>query len=67
MEKVYDVIGLYLNPPEIAVVFCVNEKSKIQALEGSHPVLPMMSGMPEKRTHDYFRNGTTNLGAPPCT
>ena len=57
VEKVYDVIGLYLNPPETAVVFCVNEKSKIQALEDSHPVLPMMSGMPEKRTHDKLLGG----------
>lgn len=65
VEKVYDVIGLYLNPPETAVVLCVDEKSQIQALDRSPPVLPMMPGMPEKRTHDYFRHGTTSLGVPP--
>ncbi len=65
VEKVYDVIGLYLNPPETAVVLCVDEKSQVQALDHSQPVLPMMPGMPEKRTHDYFRHGTTSLGVPP--
>ena len=63
IEKVYDVIGLYLNPPETAVVFCVDEKSQVQALDRSQPVLPMTPMTPEKRTHDYFRNGTTNLFA----
>lgn len=63
IEKVYDVIGLYLNPPETAVVLCVDEKSQVQALDRSQPVLPMMPGMLEKRTHDYFRNGTTSLFA----
>jgi len=63
VEKVYDVIGLYLNPPETAVVLCVDEKSQVQALDRSQPVLPMMPGMPEKRTHDYFRHGTTSLFA----
>jgi hypothetical protein len=57
------VVGLYHNPPENAVVFCVDEKSQIQALDRSHPVLPMMPGMPERRTHDYMRNGITSLFA----
>ncbi len=63
VEKVVDVVGLYLNPPEKAVVLCVDEKSQIQALDRSHPVLPMMPGMPERRTHDYVRNGITSLFA----
>jgi transposase len=63
VEKVYDVVGLYLNPPEHAVVLCADEKSQVQALDRSQPVLPMMPGMPEKRTHDYARNGTLDLFA----
>ena len=63
VEKVYDVVGLYLNPPERAVVLCVDEKSQIQALARSQPVLPMMPGMPERRTHDYARHGITSLFA----
>ena len=63
VEKVYDVIGLYLNPPEAAVVLCVDEKSQVQALARSQPAFPMMPGMPEKRTHDYVRHGTTSLFA----
>ena len=63
IEKVVDVIGLYHNPPEKAVVLCVDEKSGIQALDRSQPVLPMMPGMPERRTHDYARNGVTSLFA----
>ncbi len=63
VEKVYDVVGLYLNPPEAAVVLCVDEKSQVQALGRSQPAFPMMPGMPEKRTHDYVRNGTTSLFA----
>jgi len=63
VEKVYDVVGLYLNPPEHAVVLCVDEKSQVQALDRSQPVLPMMPGMPEKRTHDYVRHGTVDLFA----
>jgi transposase len=63
IEKVVDVVGLYHNPPEKAVVLCVDEKSQIQALDRSHPVLPMMPGMPERRTHDYVRNGITSLFA----
>ncbi len=63
VEKVYDVVGLYLDPPESAVVLCVDEKSQVQALARSSPVLPMMPGMPEKRTHDYVRHGVTSLFA----
>jgi transposase len=63
VEKVYDVIGLYLNPPEAAVVYCVDEKSQVQALARSQPAFPMMPGMPEQRTHDYVRHGTTSLFA----
>jgi transposase len=62
-EKVVDVVGLYHNPPEKAVVLCVDEKSQIQALDRSQPVLPMMPGMPERRTHDYQRHGVTSLFA----
>ena len=61
--KVFDVVGLYLNPPEHAVVLCVDEKSQVQALARTAPVLPMMPGMPERRTHDYVRHGTTSLFA----
>jgi transposase len=63
VEKVYDVVGLYFNPPDGAVVLCADEKSQIQALDRSQPVLPMMPGMPERRTHDYVRNGITTLFA----
>jgi len=63
VEKVVDVVGLYHNPPEKAVVLCVDEKSQIQALDRSRPVLPMMPGMPERRTHDYLRHGITSLFA----
>jgi transposase len=63
VEKVYDVVGLYLDPPQSAVVLCVDEKSQVQALARSQPVLPMMPGMPERRTHDYVRHGTTSLFA----
>jgi transposase len=63
VEKVFDVIGLYLDPPEGAVVLCVDEKSQVQALARSQPAFPMMPGMPEKRTHDYVRHGTTTLFA----
>ena len=63
VEKVHDVVGLYVNPPEAAVVFSVDEKSQIQALARSQPAFPMMPGMPEKRTHDYARHGTTSLFA----
>jgi len=63
IDKVRDIVGLYLNPPDAAVVLCVDEKSQIQALDRSAPVLPLMPGVPERRTHDYVRNGTTNLYA----
>jgi transposase len=66
VDKVVDVVGLYHNPPERAVVLCVDEKSQIQALDRSQPVLPvlpMMPGMPERRSHDYHRNGITSLFA----
>jgi transposase len=63
VEKVFDVVGLYLNPPEHAVVYCVDEKSQVQALARTQPVLPMMPGMPERRTHDYVRHGVTSLFA----
>jgi transposase/transcriptional regulator with XRE-family HTH domain len=63
VAKVYDIVGLYLNPPEAAVVLSVGEKSQVQALARSQPAFPMMPGMPEKRTHDYVRHGTTSLFA----
>jgi transposase len=63
VEKVVDVVGLYHNPPERAVVLCVDEKSQVQALDRSQPVLPMMPGMPERRSHDYVRHGITSLFA----
>jgi len=63
IDKVRDIVGLYLNPPEAAVVLCVDEKSQIQALDRTAPVLALMPGVPERRTHDYRRHGTTNLYA----
>lgn len=63
VDKVHDVVGLYLDPPERALVFCVDEKSQIQALDRSQPVLPMMPGVPQRVTHDYVRAGTTTLFA----
>jgi transposase/transcriptional regulator with XRE-family HTH domain len=63
MDKIVDVVGLYLDPPAGAVVLSVDEKSQVQALNRSAPVLPMMPGMPERRTHDYVRNGITSLFA----
>jgi transposase len=63
IDKVRDIVGLYLNPPEAAVVLCVDEKSQIQALDRSAPVLPLMPGVPQRASHDYVRNGTTNLYA----
>ena len=63
VEKVVDVVGLYHNPPERAVVLCVDEQAQIQALDRSQPVLPMMPGMPERRTHDDYRHGITSLFA----
>ncbi len=61
--KVRDVVGLYLNPPQNAIVLCVDEKSQIQALNRTQPILPLRPGLPEKATHDYQRNGTTTLFA----
>lgn len=63
IDKVRDVVGLYLNPPTKAIVLCVDEKSQIQALDRTQPLLPMMPGVPERRTHDYKRHGTTTLFA----
>ena len=61
--KIRDVVGLYLDPPEKAVVLCVDEKSQIQALDRTAPILPLRPGLPEKATHDYLRHGTTTLYA----
>jgi len=63
IEKVRDVVGLYLDPPERAVVLCVDEKSQIQALARFQPILPMLTATPERRSHDYVRHGTTSLFA----
>jgi transposase len=63
IDKVRDVVGLYLDPPDKALVLAVDEKSQIQALDRSAPILPMMPGMPERRTHDYVRHGITTLFA----
>lgn len=63
IDKVRDIVGLYLNPPEAALVLCVDEKTQVQALDRTAPVLPLMPGVPERRTHDYRRHGVTNLYA----
>jgi transposase len=63
VEKVRDIVGLYMNPPDNALVLCVDEKSQIQALERAQPILPMSLGQPERQTHDYIRHGTTDLFA----
>ncbi|WP_249011028.1 IS630 family transposase [Conexibacter sp. DBS9H8] len=63
IEKVRDVVGLYMNPPERAVVLCVDEKSQIQALNRTAPILPLLPGVPERATHDYKRHGTSSLYA----
>lgn len=63
VEKVRDIVGLYMNPPEHALVLCVDEKSQIQALDRTQPLLPMRPGQAERRTHDYKRHGTTSLFA----
>jgi transposase len=62
-EKVRDIVGLYLNPPDRALVLCVDEKSQIQALDRTAPILPLRPGLPERQTHDYKRYGTTTLFA----
>jgi transposase len=63
VEKVRDIVGLYVNPPEHAIVLCVDEKSQIQALDRTQPILPLRAGLPEQRTNDYERHGTTSLFA----
>lgn len=63
IEKVRDIVGLYLNPPDRALVLCVDEKTQIQALDRTRPLLPMRPGQVERRTHDYVRHGTTSLFA----
>jgi hypothetical protein len=63
IDKVRDVVGLYLNPPQAAMVLCVDEKSQVQALDRTAPVLPLLPGTPQRATHDYTRHGTTNLYA----
>jgi transposase len=63
VEKVRDIVGLYMNPPEHAVVLCVDEKSQIQALDRTQPILPMRPGQAERRSHDYTRHGVTSLFA----
>jgi transposase len=63
IDKVRDIVALYLNPPDAAVVLCVDEKTSVQALDRTSPVLPLLPGAAERRTHDYKRNGTTNLFA----
>src|ERR1700746_2994826 len=63
IEKVRDIVGLYMNPPEHALVLCVDEKSQIQALDRTQPLLPLQPGQVERRTHDYKRHGTTSLFA----
>lgn len=63
LEKLHDVVGLYMNPPDKAIVFCVDEKSQIQALERTQPLLALRPGIPARQTHDYTRHGTTTLFA----
>jgi transposase len=63
VEKVRDIVGLYMNPPQRAIVLCVDEKCQVQALDRTQPILPLRPGLPEQRTHDYERHGTTSLFA----
>jgi len=63
VAKVTDIVGLYLDPPENAIVLCVDKESQIQAMDRTAPMLPIQIGMPERHTHDYIRNGTTTLFA----
>ncbi len=63
VDKVRDVVGLYMSPPERAIVLCIDEKSQVQALDRTQPVLPMRPGSPERHTHEYVRHGTTSLFA----
>jgi transposase len=62
-RKLEDIVGLYLNPPDNAIVLCIDEKSQVQALERAQPILPLRPGLPERQTHDYLRHGVTNLYA----
>jgi transposase len=62
-QKLEDIVGLYLNPPENAIVLSIDEKSQVQALERAQPILPLRQGIPERQTHDYIRHGVTNLYA----
>jgi len=64
VEKLRDVVGLYLDPPEHTLVLSVDEKSQIQALDRTAPLLPLRPGIPARQTHDYHRHGTTTLFAP---
>jgi hypothetical protein len=63
IDKVRDVVGLYMNPPERAVVLCVDEKTQVQALDRTQPVFPLLPGTPERRSYDYVRHGTIDLYA----
>ena len=63
VKKLRDVVGMYLHPPAKALVFCVDEKPQVQALDRTEPVLPLRPGIPARQTHDYIRHGTTNLFA----
>jgi transposase len=63
IDKVRDIVGLYLNPPQAALVLCVDEKTGVQALDRTAPVLPLLPGVPQRATHDYTRHGTTDLYA----
>jgi transposase len=63
VEKTWDIVGLYMSPPENAVVICCDEKSQMQALDRTQPLLPLRPGTPERRTHDYHRHGTSSLFA----
>jgi transposase len=63
IDKVRDIVGLYLNPPDAAAVFCVDEKTQVQAMDRTAPILPLLPGTPQRRSHDYRRHGTTDLYA----
>jgi transposase len=63
IEKTRDIVGLYMSPPENAIVLCVDEKSQVQALDRTQPILPMRPGLPERQSHDYLRHGVTSLFA----
>jgi hypothetical protein len=63
IEKVRDIAGIYLNPPDKAIVLCIDEKSLVHALDRTQPILPLRPGLPEQRTSDYQRHGTTSLFA----